>query len=104
MIIIKLDNKKDLLVASPFKKNKKGLASVILATNSPKIELVIYILITCYLKVNIFCQLFDNLLFVGNFLCFSFSSSFKLLLGVGKSSGMVPPASFIAFLTICPIL
>ena len=35
---------------------------------------------------------------------FSFSNCFKLFFGVGKSSGIVPPASLIAFLTIFPIL
>ena len=34
------------------KKNKKGLASVILATNSPNSELVVPILIEKYLFVN----------------------------------------------------
>ena len=56
MTILKLINytQKDLypLRAGPFKKNKKGLASVILATNSPNTELVITILIENPLFVN----------------------------------------------------
>ena len=35
---------------------------------------------------------------------FSFSNCFRLFLGVGKSSGIVPPSSFIVFLTFAPTL
>ncbi len=44
--------------------------------------------------------------FISIFSClvFSFSNSFKDFLGVGKSSGIVPPSLFMVFLTSFPTL
>ena len=51
---------------------------------------------TCYF--NLFLS------FAFSSFCFSFSICFALLLGVGKSSGIVPPILFMVCLTACPTL